>query len=364
MTARRWAALTCVLIATTVACSDDKNADSPAGGDTTAPAGTGGVITTEGAGSTDDGIEGAWVVVRRVTENNGYFNEEEGREPIVQYRMYDVTCADASCEQVSAEVTRASGNMSSTPLVMQFDGSTLTVDEALPAACLNADGTGLDGPQEEIDTTTIDLSAQTSDGAIVSFVGEYTFSAKSEASAGCSAVDVSYTADMVMFRPDRVTLDELSDGVFWGDGLLGPAMRAVHTCVDNTCLLREPYSIIHEDGEEAVYLEGTIKKNSDNSYSGAITFKDSCLDQATSLWIADDAYDLAIGATVAYAQVPGWDEPVLLIIETITAQPVAGLQADVAEACPAFNRTLAFAGIPSQMDDRIDLAAPALGTDI
>lgn len=363
MTARRWAALTCVLLATTVACSDDKAADSTTDSNASVPAGTGGTGTSDG-GSTDAGIEGAWVVVRRVTQNDGYFNEEAGREPLVQYRMYDLTCADASCAQVSAEVTRASGNMSSTPLVMQFDGTRLTVNEALPAACLNAEGTGLDGPQEETDTTTIDMTAQPSDGGVISFVGEYSFRATSEASAGCSAVDVGYTADMVMFRPDLVQLSPLSDGLFWGDGLLGPAMRAVHSCVDNTCLLREPYSIIHENSEEAVYLEGTLTKNSDNSYSGAITFKDSCLDQATSLWIADDAYDLAVSATVAYAQVPGWDDPVLLIIEQLTSQPSADLPADVAEACPPFTRTLAFAGIPSQMDDRIDITAPALGTDI
>lgn len=363
MTARRWAAMACVLIATTVACSDDKSSDTTTDSNASVPAATGGTGTSDG-GSTDEGIEGAWVVVRRVTQNDGYFNEEEGREPVVQYRMYDLTCADASCAQVSADVTRASGNMSSTPLVMQFDGSTLTVNEELPAACMNAEGTGLDGPEEEIDTTTITLTAQPSDGAVVSFVGEYSFRATSQASAGCSAVDVGYTADMVMFRPDLVTLQPLGDGMFWGDGLLGPAMRAVHSCVDNTCLLREPYLLMHETGEEPVYLEGTIKKNPDNSYSGAITFKDSCIDQATSMWIADNAYDLAVSATVAYAEVPGWDEPVLLIIEQITSQPSADLPADVADACPPFTRTLAYAGIPSQMDDRIDLAAPALGTDI
>ena len=363
MTARRWAALTCVLLATTVACSDDKAADSTTDTGASLPVTTDGTGTSD-AGSTDNGIEGAWVVVRRVSQNDGYFNEEAGREPLVQYRMYDLTCSDAACQEVSADVTRASGNMSSTPLVMQFDGSKLTVNEELPAACMNPEGTGLDGPQEEIDTTTIDLTAEPSDGAIVSFVGEYSFRATSEASAGCSAVDVGFTADMVMFRPDLVTLDPLADGLFWGDGLLGQSMRAVHGCVDNTCLLREPYLLIHETGEEPVYIEGTIKKNPDNSYSGAITFKDSCIDQATSMWIADNAYDLAVSATVAYADVPGWDQPVLLIIEQITSQPSADLPADVADACPPFTRTLAFAGIPSQMDDRIDLTAPALGTDI
>jgi hypothetical protein len=362
ITARRSTALACILLVL-AACSDASTSDNSASGASNTTAAGNGATTTEAAPSTGVGglsatdFEGQWIVLRRLTTNDGYWNETPA--PPMEFRIYDITCSTPDCGEMSATVARANGVVNTDhPLTMRFDGERLTASDEWTSACKNPTTSVYDGPENSQGNASIDLQPVMVDGTLSSFAGDYSLTLVTDGSADCVAEDVGYTSEMVMFRVDAVSPLALADGVYYGDGWIGQAARGVQGCADDACRFREPYPLNTVTGTQVVWIEGTLTPDG-AGYTASVDFTDACSDPATGAWLADDAYATHVDASVSLVQVAGFDQPVLLTKQEINAQANTGAPA----ACPSFAQTFWFAGVAVDAPDLIDFTAPNHGVD-
>lgn len=346
ITARRSTALACIFLAL-AACSDSGTSDDSAGG----------ASSTTAAGISATDFEGQWIVLRRLTTNDGYWKETPA--PPMEFRIYDITCSDPGCGEMSATISRADGVVNTDdPLAMQFDGERLIASDEWSSACKNPTTSAYDGPQNSKGSASIELEPVMVDGTLSSFAGDYSLQLVTDGSTDCVAEDVGYSAEMVMFRIDAASPLELADGIYYGDGWLGQAARGVQGCAEGTCRFREPYPLNAATGPQNAWIEGTLTPGADG-HTASVNFSDSCTDPETGAWLADAAYETHVDASVALIEVPGFDLPVLLTVQKISAM----VTTDAPTACQPFEQTFWFAGVAVDAPDLIDFAAPNHGAD-
>lgn len=302
-----------------------------------------------------DAIEGDWIALRAVTSDDGYWNM--GDKPLpVEYRLYTMACTDDSCGQIDATISYGDGTTNDVPIEFTFDGEALTATDVYQYECLNPAGTAYDGPQTTVSTAQFDLAPVVVDGRLASFTGTYQAHDVQEASAECTAQDVGYAADMVLFREELATPVALTDGAWSGESQQAGEERAIVGCAAGACTFRSPIDDMGPgDVITPIMVDVPFTETSPGVGSGESHESGNCVGDQSGSYVADDVYDVSRYVELRSYEVAGMSVPVLIATAGVMGEPVAGLAPDVAAECAAYSHITTFGGIPTDDPQLVSL---------
>lgn len=312
-----------------------------------------------------------WLVVRRVTSDDGYWAWPDGFDLPVEARAYWARCdADAGACTAPQFDSRLLSDTESTglPLVeAKLEGMYLTWGESLEVACMDPATNQTTGPLETTQTSGWTLDRMNDAGTV--WQGIYETVLTNEASAACLAEQVGYRASMLLFDPTQVPLADDPVGVWWGENTASPGVeRLVRACEPGEgcdAMLRVAVDDLGAATPARTLHDVPLSRGPDGVLYGSVAYVGACVSDADRSWVTDAGYDVTHEFWVTVYDLAGTDEErAVEMDERVVGTTMPGLTADQAGVCAPFERSDRMVGLSNetsalmQWTDEVGVAVP------
>ncbi|MCB1001696.1 MAG: hypothetical protein R2713_21840 [Ilumatobacteraceae bacterium] len=346
--------------------------DGPATPATAAPAPTS-VATTETATPTsaapvgltfpagNDWVE--WLVVRRVTSDDGYWGATGAALP-VEARAYWARCDGDVCTAPQFD-TRWLSDVESTglaPIDAALEGQYLTWGATEAAACLDPATGQATGPQESDQTSGFTLEAIGDAGSV--WQGPYQLMVETEGSAACMAEEAGYTASMVLFDPAAVPASDDPVGAWWGESGSVPGVeRLVRACEPSEecdAVLRFAEDEPTAPSPNRTMWDVPLRRGTDGVWYGSIEYTGACISDLDQGYVSPVGYTITREVWLTVYDLAGTDVGrAAEMDDRVVGITHPDLPADQAAVCAPFERVERYVALANREPRFLEWTTPA-----
>lgn len=304
----------------------------------------------------DADVSGEYLMVRRVTSDNGWFGLpaiDDTTNFVHEARTYEIAVVgevvDGAAElAITSRYFDEDPRMAGDPFEAALVDGRISFVNVVEDVCLSTVTGEYDGPPEATLTSTLDVTLSKVEDI---FSGTFTYTAETVASEACEPEDIGYTADAWLIHADAEQAPGVAGvyaGQFVRDEQAWNTEYSVRECEPGEgceLVVRYEQTVTHADGVTSQrFIDIFMLETGDGDYVGGAVYSAGCASDLDGSFIAEDAYDVRVSAFAAFYDIGGGERAVTIYKEE--AGTPSKSDADVAARCGPFVNEDSFAGLP------------------